>query len=205
VRNRILVMINREIYSWARSLSNDEAFVECISLTDRAISEQYDMDLFFRFLIFRKIEDDELNRIGDLNQFLTDRMIEIIENNELNIEKEEEAFRITFSILQKTIGLNSFRKYDSNKQKFVGGFLVSAFEILALGMGYHYQKYNNLSIELLNEQLIEKIRYAWETQEFTSSSGSGARASWRLPKTIPFGRKLFNPDYSIPNKSNQRS
>lgn len=198
-------MLDREIYSWARNLSNDEGFVECISLTDRAISEQYDMDLFFRFLIFREIKDDELNRIGDLNEFLTDRMIETIENSELDIEKEEEAFRITFGILQKTVGFNSFHKYDSSKQKFVGGFLVSAFEILALGMGYHYQKYNNLSIELLTEQLIEKLKYAWETQAFTSSSGSGARASWRLPKTIPFGRKLFDPDYTIPNKPNQRS
>jgi hypothetical protein len=33
----------------------------------------------------------------------------------------------------------------------------------------------------------------WQKEQFTSKSGSGIRASSRVPNTIPLGRKLFKP------------
>ena len=50
VRNSILVMMDNNIYRWMRELSLDENFKGCISLTDRALEEQYDMDLLLRLL-----------------------------------------------------------------------------------------------------------------------------------------------------------
>lgn len=195
VRNSILVMLSPDTYRWARELANNEKFIECVSLTDRAILEQYDMDLLFRFLIFREIDESELKRIGDLNEFLSDKMIELVEDNKLDFEKEARAFDTTFNILYEAIGQDSFHKYDNTRKKFMGGFLVSAYEILALGVGYHYEKYQALSLtpDLLQKQLIDKLVYAWSNLEFTSSTGSGVRASSRLPKTIPQGRDLFDP------------
>lgn len=200
VRNSILVMLNPETYRYARNLSNNEAFKECISLTDRAESEQYDMDLFFRFLIFRTLDQEHLKQIGDLNEFLADRMVELVEKDLLNEAEEEKAFLATFDLLVRTVNADSFHKYDAKKGKFQGGFLVSAYELLAMGVGYNYKKYLNLSLddEEIKKQLIEKLKYAWSNLDFTSSTGSGVRASSRLPKTIPLGRQLFDPDNSVP-------
>lgn len=41
--NRILVSLNHDMYRWFRQFSYDENFTSCVDLTDRAISEQYDI------------------------------------------------------------------------------------------------------------------------------------------------------------------
>ena len=40
-----------------RDLSQHDGFRECVLLTDRAIEEQYDMDLVLRFLLFRTMPE----------------------------------------------------------------------------------------------------------------------------------------------------
>jgi hypothetical protein len=42
-------------------------------------------------------------------------------------------------ILNQTTGDNSFKRYKSEQDRFLGGFLLSAFEVIALGIGYNYQ------------------------------------------------------------------
>jgi hypothetical protein len=81
---------------------------------------------------------------------------------------------------------DSFRKYDVNKQKFSGGFLLAPFETFALGIGYNYQRYNATCSDMRN-----KIVEIWSNPEFTSAFGRGKDARARLPKLIPLGRKLF--------------
>ncbi len=50
MRNSLLVMLNRELFRWIKSLSDDQNFQESIGLSDRAVDEQYDMELVLRFL-----------------------------------------------------------------------------------------------------------------------------------------------------------
>lgn len=77
LRNSMLVSVNPQFYHWMRELSMDRNFKDCITITDRAIEEQYDMELVLRFLVFRKIASAHLTTtaIGDLSEFLTDRML----------------------------------------------------------------------------------------------------------------------------------
>lgn len=183
VRNCILLMENPELYRWLRQLSQDMNYKECVVLTDRATEEQYDIELVLRFVIFRTMQDDQLKRIGDLNDFLTSKMLDIS-----NLEQEENAFKQTFRLLNETLGSNSFRKYDFNNNRFTGGFLVSAFEVITLGIGYHYDKYQGGLPDL-----VDKLLSIWKDPRFTISAGSGVRASTRIPKTIELGRGLFKP------------
>ncbi len=185
VRNRILVMINPDYYHWLKDLSNDEDFLECVALTDRAISEQYPMDLVLRFIIFRTMPEEQLKKIGDLNEFLSEQMITLVQNKKINLKEEADAFKTTFSTLRESLDSDSFHKYNPNKDRFVEGFLVSAYELLALGIGYNYKT-------LIKTGKIEEIvKKLWINQDFTSKSGSGIKASSRIPVTIPLGRKSF--------------
>jgi uncharacterized protein with ParB-like and HNH nuclease domain len=188
VRNSILVMIDNKYYQWIKQLAQNDGFRECVLLTDRALEEQYDMDLVLRFLIFRAMPENMLKEIGDINEFLTEQMINAVSEKKFNIEKETKAFEKTFSFLKDEFGSDSFRRYDPVKDRFVGGFLISAYELVALGVGYNYERIIPKPINV-----VEITKKLWMNENFTSRSGSGIRASSRIPNTLLLGRKAFRP------------
>jgi len=186
VRNCVLVMLDREFYFWLKTLVSDPNFQECIALTDKALLEQYDMDLALRFILFRNIKINKLTQLRDVNEFLSDTMIELVTSNDFNRDAEDKAFRSTFEKILEALGTNSFRRYDAGKMKFLGGFLLSAFETIALGIGFH-DGVSDLSSTALKQKTIE----VWSNKTFIQFSGSGVRASSRIPKLIPLGREIF--------------
>ncbi|HKV47951.1 MAG TPA: DUF262 domain-containing protein [Candidatus Acidoferrales bacterium] len=186
VRNSILVMMNGDLYRWIRSLSQDKNFIECTALSERPIDEQYDMELVSRFLVFHKMARNDLKAIGDVGEFLTDKAKELAQDKSFDYEREEADFRQTFDVLSETLADDSFRRYDSQKKRFAGPFSVSAFEAIAIGIGY------NPKVAMRNpDDLVKKVKAMWSDGDFTENSGSGIRASSRLPKVIPYGRKAF--------------
>jgi hypothetical protein len=190
VRNCILVMINPELFRWLQAISQDEEFRECVGITDKALDERYDMELALRFFIFRNAPSESLSNIGDLGDYLTKETVRIARSNNFDQLTEESAFRSTFGILSRAIGTDAFRRYQLQKARFTGGFLISAFEVVAIGIGHHC---NQISV-LTNEAICEKIKKLWSNQDFIRGDiSSGVRASSRIPKTTPLGREEFKP------------
>ena len=186
VRNSILVMMNPDLYKWIRNLSRDENYAACVALSDRAVNEQYDMELVLRFIVFRTMASTELTNIGDVGEFLTDKAKVLAQDKAFDYEKEETAFRETFALLTSVLRDDAFRRYAAEKQRFLGGFSVSAFEAVAIGMGY------NPKVAKENPALVEKkVKEMWTDDKFVLNSGSGIRASSRVPKIIPYGRTTF--------------
>ncbi len=192
VRNCILVMNNQKMFHWMKKLSQSEIFKDCVGLSEKSIAEQYDMELLLKFLVFRNLEADEIRNISNnFNEFLTDKMIELSENPHFDYSEAEMAFNKTFEILNEQMGIDSFRRYSPTKDKFLGGFLVSAYEFIALGIGYNYKTLSNSPINVR-----EKVKQFWIDPEnpIVSSQGwSNANAQRRMIKLIPLGRKLFQP------------
>lgn len=187
VRNCILVSLNREMFFWVRELARDQNFIDCVALTDKAREEQYDLNLVLRFIVFRTLALAEAKKIGDVNIFLTDKMVEIAENKKFDFVESERAFRSTFALLANTIGDDSFRRLDDLKNKFMGGFILSAFETIALGIGHNYA---NLPEQ---KEILSLVKKVWGNEIFIKYSGSGVRASSRIPNLLPLGRKIFKP------------
>jgi hypothetical protein len=172
VRNSIIVMLNKEFYRWLKGLTQLEVFQESIALSDRAIDEQYDMELALRFLVFRAMPESQLTGLGDLGDFLTDRASELARDKSFDTQGEGTAFASTFTLLRDQLGGDAFRRYDAEREKFVGGFSVSAFEAIALGVGYNYKVLQQ------NAGVIpERAKSLWSDSTFTLNSGSGIRAS----------------------------
>jgi hypothetical protein len=187
VRNSILVMMNRDMYKWMRELANDTDFVSCVSLTERALEEQDDMELVLRFIVFRTLPPASFTNLGELGEFLTERAKALAQDKTFDYGKEESVFRETFALLAKTLGDDAFRRYDKTKDRFLGGFSVSAFEAVAIGIGYNPKK------AISNPgAVVTKIKKMWSDSEFVNNSGSGIRASSRVPKIIPYGRSTFS-------------
>lgn len=188
VRNCILVMINKNMFEWLQGLARYDKFKECITITDRALEEQYDLELVLRFIVFRTMPEEDLGRIGDLHQFLTDRMQIIASDPKFPYEQEKEAFNFTFNFLANSLGELCFKKYYPESSEFKGGFLLSAFEAIAIGIGYNYPSLEPLE---LGYNLKEKIISFWKDTDFGSFNRTGVRASTRIPQTLPLGRDHF--------------
>ena len=192
LRNAILIMVNPEVYRWIEALATDENFRDCIALSDRMLLERDDLALVTRFLVFRSLREKELRSIGDINEFLTDSIVELADPEKFRQMKsvEEEAFKGTFAALAASLGDRSFRRYDTGKGRHLGGFLISAFEPIALGIGYNYTHYTDQASFL---KIVKKCKELWANQQFLRYSGQGVRASSRVPSNIPLGRHLFAP------------
>lgn len=188
LRNSIILMLNRDFYRWLHDLASDVNFQECIALSERALIEQYDMELALRFIVFRRLPVEGLRAIGDVAEFLTDKAMEIAVNKSYDFADEARDFARTFALLATAIGADSFRKFDATKNKHTGGFSVSAFEAIALGLGFNARVFNAPP-----EELATKVRQIWQEQNFRDHSGSGLRASERVPHLVPLGRQLFAP------------
>ncbi len=185
VRNCMLVMLNRDFYQWIRGLADFEPFRECIALSDRLYEEQYDVELALRFVLLFSIPVEILAQVKDIGIFLTDQMIELAEKEVIDFPQYERAFYTTFNILVRTTGGNSFRRYVPNSDRYTGGFLLSAYEVIALGVGFNHLGLPN------DDDLTNRIKNVWESEIYAAWSGSGITAMRRLPHIIPLGREIF--------------
>lgn len=187
VRNCVLVMLNKNMHQWMRRLADYEPFITCIALSERLYEEQYDMELLLRFILLFDINEKDLKNMGDVGVFLTNRMVDLANNKDLNYEYLEEAFKTTFDVLYETMNDDSFKRYSPEKDRFMGGFLLSSYEVIALGIGYHHR---NLPP---TEQIRPLIQSVWDSRDYKGWSGGGTNAARRLPRLIPFGRSTFSP------------
>ena len=186
IRNCTLVMENKNIYRWLRDLASHEKFQECVALTDRSLEQQYDMELVLRFIILRKVDTEELTKVRDFSEFLHDKALQIAADSKFEPEGEGIAFRKTFEILHGQTKENSFRRYDPQKDRFSGGFLISAFEVIALGIGYNYEQ-----ILSHNDLKIKSVIKKWWTDQSDRKKLADSSTSVRMRTTIPIGRKIF--------------
>ena len=187
VRNCILLMLNKDLYELMRSLANYESFKSCIALSDRLYEERYDMELVLRFVLLFDKDEESLKKLGgDVSVFLTDGMRDMALNQELNYDHIETAFKKTFDVLNDALGDDSFKRYKSEQDRFLGGFLLSAYEVIALGIGYCYQNLPQ------TDQIPDRIKSIWSNPTYQKWSGAGVNAARRLPYIIPLGREIFS-------------
>jgi hypothetical protein len=188
VRNCLLVMLNKAMFDWLKELVSNTTFVEVTALSDRPLEQAYDMELGLRFLIFSQISEADVKAIGDVGDFITKRMRVLAASKSLNLAKQKKLFDKTFEVLQDTLSDDAFKRYSTKKKRHEGGFLLSLFEVVALGVAYNIAK-GTLVDKTKIKGLVQSV---WQKQEFTQWASSGVTASRRLPRLLPLGRKLFS-------------
>ena len=187
VRNCLLIMVNKSFFEWLKDLPKDENFVSTTSLSDRPLEEAYDVELALRFVLLAQIPEEDIKSIGDVGIFLTDKMTETAQNKKFKKSPIAELFTETFSTLDKALGDSAFKRFSVPKNRHEGGFLLSLYEVIALGVAYNLAK----GTLCASNKIEERARSVWSDKNFTDWSASGVTANRRLPRLIPFGRKLF--------------
>ena len=185
VRNCIMVMIKPDFHKWIKSLSSHKSYQECIALSDKNLEEQYDIELTLRFIIFSTLDLDQYDRSKDVGEYLTDRMVEMAQDNHFDEQSAEARFRETFDHLNVALSSNAFRRYSDGQ--FKGGFLLSPFEVIAFGLGFNHPDFPS------PEETTERTQQLYLDATYQQWSGSGVRANSRLPHLIPLGREIFRP------------
>lgn len=189
IRNCVILMIDRSFYKWIESLRLSKHFKLCTPMSERAQEEQFDLELISRYLVLRKIAIKEALEIRDLGSFLTERLIALIRDPNFDRETEKKDFESVFEALSKALGESAFKKFNITKKRAEGAFLISAFEVLALGLGYYAAEGN---FKNRTSRIKEVHRDLWANNEFKDNTGSGVRASTRIPVTLKLGREFFN-------------
>lgn len=187
VRNCLLVMLNKKMYEWLQKLSQHDSFKEVCALSDRPIEESYDIELVLRFMVLYNIPEAEIDSVGDVGAYLTDKMILLANDKKFSYQLNEKAFIETFDLLSVTVGDGAFKRFNISKKRHEGGFLLSQFEVIALGVAFNLRS----NVPITKVRLPKKIESIWTNPEYTSWAGSGITAARRLPRLLPLGRKLF--------------
>ena len=188
VRNCLLVMINKDFFEWLKELPKFEPFVLATALSDRPLEEAYDTELALRFILLAQIQEDEIKSVGDVGVFLTDKMSETAQDRKFKKAAVKQLFEETFSVISEVLEDDAFKRYNASKRRHEGGFLLSLYETVALGVAYNISKRTLCA----KSKIVEKTRSVWKMSDFTDWATSGVTANRRLPRLIPLGRKLFS-------------
>ena len=186
VRNCLLIMLDKSLYNWLEDLAENEDFKNCISLSERLRQERYDLELILKYFALSSptFGPTSLNK-KEVNEYLTDYLIELCNSTTFDRVLEQEKFAKMFSLLAEATNEDTFTKYDGTR--FKGKFLDSAYEAITTGLRENIDDYSTQDIELLKT----KIQEMWSESDFISNIGTGSRARTRMHKMIEFGKKYF--------------
>lgn len=192
VRNCLMIMAYPEAYEWIKTLSENHDFISVVAVSENDKQEQYPMELVTRFLTFRKLDEDELSDVADIGDYLNDALetLYLTAKNTKRRATEEKAFCETFRLLNEHLQEDAFRRFNISKDRFMGPFSIASFEAVAMGIGFNITPDGTLQSS--TTEIREKVKGIWQDPLFIKNSGSGIRASIRIPKIIPMGRKLFS-------------
>jgi len=187
-------MLNVDFYRWVVSLAINPQFLDCITMTERKEREQYHVELVLRFFASLLTGQEEIAKMGDMGEFLTRRMYSFAEDSSFDRERMGAQFTRTFDLLDIVTGDDTFRRYDQTRGQHVGGFSISAFEVISTGVAHHLDHWAaGFTNEEPQEELRARIQSVWSNPIFQRRSGSGVRGSERLPYLVPLGISIFAP------------
>lgn len=186
VRNCLLLMVNPNFYNYIKSLSMDENFIATSNLSDRQIEEKFDMELVCRYLAGKNTPVNDFRNLADINEFISNRMIEFAKDQNFDYKKEQKDFQDLFAILN-SLDVHPFAKYNKQKDSFMGMFLISTYEVIAMGLGKYITNYSSNDLP----DIKDKIKKLWENQDFLSVAGTGKSAKTRMAQCVEIGERLF--------------
>lgn len=186
IRNCILVMKDEEIYKKLRDMSKYENFVSAVPISEKDSEEQGYLELVVKYFVLRysefKVSDSE-----NYNNFLTDEILKLINDNNINFEKEAELFRKTFDLLYEVMDENSFKKYDKEKNKSCGAVLVGAYEAIIPGLTDNINYYQENKTKLM-----QKIKGIYTAEAYIAATRRGIRPVGRIKKLVEFSKENFS-------------
>lgn len=188
-RNCLLVMLDRTFYEWVVECSLSDPFQTIVPISQRKEDEGFRQELVLRFFLHDEFKGNETELGQELGDYLTSWVREIALDPGFDREQHLERFKRVFAVLESATGEDSFRRWDSERNRFLGPFSISAFEVITSGLVAALEHWENQS----SNALSERIRSIWTDPSFRDNSGTGISPRRRMPRLVAYGRRHFAP------------
>ena len=191
IRNCLIIMLSSEFYEKINELKNFKGFKKCLQVKKETFDKEYHMELILRYLIakYGNVNYSQYNVSNvHLRTFIDRETIRILEDEDFDLDKEIEIFKKTFTFLSETLGKDIFRKYNADKKKFNGAFLISCFEAIASGVAENLDKLKSLD----PGDFIDLIEQLYSEPIFIQYTRRGVKALSRFKGLTEFSRDYFS-------------
>ncbi|ODR93444.1 hypothetical protein AUC69_04385 [Methyloceanibacter superfactus] len=188
VRNCVAVMLNKDFHEWLVKASQLPAFVTTTIQTEPAIQAQAGVELVLRFLAFRHVP---YTKGLDVHEYLDQALPKLATEPPFDANVEERVFEQTFSVLSDALGSSAFKRWDG--ESFGGKFLMSVFEVMAIGTSKNIDEITALNPEERSQFLTQKAKALWDDPVFQRNSGAGVRGTTRLVNLLPMATDFLRP------------
>ena len=178
-------MADSSLYSRLRLLSEHTAFAKLVQFNEDQRKAQRDIEYLMRFLVYRYVRYDGKK---DVEEYITDGMIEIAEKQILTTEAEQN-FRDTFGLLEGALGEDALKHYSDGE--FKGRVGLTALEVVAAGISFNLPA---ITKRKRPEKFVsDRVKAVWDVDDVKSFSRAGLTGTQRIQKSIPFGHSWFAP------------
>ncbi len=182
IRNCMLIMVNKEFFDWLKTLSDNSDFSSTIKFTDDEMDRRKDLEWVLRFVVYRNIP----YHLGlDVHEYLDEGGLQLAASSLFDTKAEADIFRRTFRTISNAAGESAFRRFDGTT--FTGKVLISAFEMVAVGVSQHIDAWESQPKTLLEE----RIKSLWSDHTFKKNSGAGVRGTTRLNNLLSYSKEFF--------------
>lgn len=185
IRNCILVMNNSRVYSIIKRYSEYENFKKALPISEKDTEEQGYLELVVKYFVLR-YSDFAISDSENFNNFLTDEILKLIDEETIDFDAEEETFKNVFDIIVDAMDESAFKKYDSEKEKSTGAVLVGAFEAIIPGVAENIEYY-----QTHKDVLKEKIKSLYGEDDYLAATKRGIRPVGRIKKLVVFSKEMF--------------
>ncbi len=163
VRNFLIVMRDEKFFEFLKGLALNDNFQSCTNIPNGDFKEQQELELVLKFLIYKNSALQEIREAKKLSDFITDKIMEMAQSDNFDMEKEKKIFETTFNRLAyNKLKKNSFSKYDKKTDFFSEVFSSNAYDVIAIGIGANIEKWNGDD----PEKLLLSIKSLWEDSRF---------------------------------------
>lgn len=187
VRNCLVIMSNKKIYTLLDELTKYSSFDKCVKISDRKSDEQYAMEMTVRLLVASAINWDNVSKYNELSELLDKEILNICSDENYDIEQVKRDFMNMADILYGTIGEDVFRKYDNGKHS--GPFLASAFQAIAVGVFANINEIMEYPDK--NSWLREKVESLYTEEVYIRNTVPGVRAIPRFKELSIWSKEYF--------------
>lgn len=187
MRNCLMIMIDKNFYNNIKKVCEYSKFKNITSLSERLISQQYDKELVIRYIVARNKDLSTVNSNEDIGKYLTDKILDIIIDKDYDMTKDIDELKRSINLLDKSLGSNSFKKSNPDKEnKFEGQFLLSSYEAILVGISENIEYWENN-----NPLLEEKIKSIYTNEVYNNATSRGKRPILRFKELVDLSRKFF--------------
>lgn len=191
IRNCLIIMLSEPFYDKINDLKTYTNYKSTLPLSDEKFKIEHHMELILRYFIAKngktKFENYKVS-YTHLSEFIDKETVKLIEDDSFNIDTEITLFKKVFDLLNETLGVDSFKKYNDAKDRFEGSFVESSFEAIVPGIANNYDKIKSIP----KEQLIQNIKAIYKDTVYLEYSERGIKAITRMKGLTEFSNQYFS-------------